>query len=1069
VLLSSVILLTSGCSREARRDRHLSRGTRYFEAHQYYPAVIEYVNVLRLDPTNATAIRNTGLALFELGRSADAFQFLTRSVQMEPTNAEVTHKLAAIYLWGGLQKKARDLALTLATNQPPDFDSLLIVADASMSKEELDQVRQLLMQHASEWDTRAVFHIALGNIAVRSKDLDSAEKEFRRALTVDGKSSEAHEALALIFRLRGDTAQAEKEYETAAGLAPMDSSGRLKWASYEVGVGKTDRGLEILKEVNEKAPAYLPAWMLRAEIMFTQKKFDECLAAIARILKAEPGHADARLLRGRVWVAEGQPDKAVKEYLDIVRAYPKSPRPHYYLALAYIQQRNTGAALRELSDVIQLDPGNPDAVLLSAEINVRAGQPDAAIDALEKLTAQHSDLAVAYVLLGDAYRAKKMPEKAIGAYRKVSTLAPKNADGPYLIGSVLQGEGKASEAKAAFEQALVLAPDHFLALSSIASMDVARGDSDRAIARIRKQIEVAPKSAGFWFLLGQTLAAKGDTGGAEVALRKTIDLEPRFAGAYSSLARIYVQGGRTNDALKKVEEGLAVDSNHVQSLMLAGMIQEQKGDVEKARQAYERILSVNPHFAPAANNLACLYSEKLGDKTKAFDLAQRAHEDAPGDSFIGDTLGWILCQRGENKWAATLLEESAKQLPNSPEAQYHLGMNRLALGNETGAQTAFTAAVALGKDFSGIADAKAFVSLLAVDPDHPLDAAAVSAVTACLQKTPDNPAALLRQGALDEQTGKFEDARKDYEHVIAANPSYAPALLRLAELLGGQFKEPKKALELAKKAREIAGTADSRVTATLAWAAFLSGDHKWAASLSEESAKSLPDDSRIQYRYGVSCYAVGKLVEATQAVARALALSPSDVVREDAVVFLDMACSSASAAPSPDALSRARQVIGKNRDCLPASMVVALGIQSSGDAAGARSAYEDILARYPEFTPAMRRLLSLYAASDMVSGEALQLAARARDLMPGDSEVAAAAGKIACVGGKYGWAAQMLQERVTQRPDDSESFYYLGVAQQQLKQKDAARESLSKALALNPNGAKAEESRKRLAELAPKK
>ena len=218
-----------------------------------------------------------------------------------------------------------------------------------MSKEELDQVRQLLMQHASEWDTRAVFHIALGNIAVRSKDLDSAEKEFRRALTVDGKSSEAHEALALIFRLRGDTAQAEKY------VLPMP------WGLYgvqqkkfvngqpikaEVGVGKTDRGLEILKEVNEKAPAYLPAWMLRAEIMFTQKKFDECLAAIARILKAEPGHADARLLRGRVWVAEGQPDKAVKEYLDIVRAYPKSPRPHYYLALAYIQQRNTAIARR---------------------------------------------------------------------------------------------------------------------------------------------------------------------------------------------------------------------------------------------------------------------------------------------------------------------------------------------------------------------------------------------------------------------------------------------------------------------------------------------------------------------------------------------------------------------------------------------------------------------------------------------------------------------------------------------------------------------------------------------------
>ena len=73
-----------------------------------------------------------------------------------------------------------------------------------------------------------------------------------------------------------------------------------------------------------------------------------------------------------------------------------------------------------------------------------------------------------------------------------------------------------------------------------------------------------------------------------------------------------------------------------------------------------------PRFAPAANNLAWLYSEHGGDKEKALELAQRAKEAAPDDPHISDTLGWILYKRGVYQRAVGLLKESAAKLPDQP-------------------------------------------------------------------------------------------------------------------------------------------------------------------------------------------------------------------------------------------------------------------------------------------------------------------------------------------------------------------------------------------------------------------
>ena len=119
-ILLLALISSSACRRspEARKAYYLGRGDRDFANERYPEAIIEYLNVLRIDPTNARALRNTGLAHFELGELGQSYQFLLRSQQLDPENAEARLKLASIYLAARKLDEAKTKRPSSSTNSP---------------------------------------------------------------------------------------------------------------------------------------------------------------------------------------------------------------------------------------------------------------------------------------------------------------------------------------------------------------------------------------------------------------------------------------------------------------------------------------------------------------------------------------------------------------------------------------------------------------------------------------------------------------------------------------------------------------------------------------------------------------------------------------------------------------------------------------------------------------------------------------------------------------------------------------------------------------------------------------
>ncbi|MEI6463540.1 MAG: tetratricopeptide repeat protein, partial [Verrucomicrobiota bacterium] len=128
--------------------------------------------------------------------------------------------------------------------------------------------------------------------------------------------------------------------------------------------------------------------------------------------------------------------------------------------------------------------------------------------------------------------------------------------------------------------------------------------------------------------------------------------------------------------------------NEQLATLLGGQIYTAAGQFARARDLYEAYVKMNPRSGIIYNNLANLYADNLGNLPKALETARKARALEPTSPSVADTLGWILYQQKDYVGALPLVEEAARNLPDNPEIQLHVGLVQRNLGNEAAAQAA---------------------------------------------------------------------------------------------------------------------------------------------------------------------------------------------------------------------------------------------------------------------------------------------------------------------------------------------------------------------------------------------
>ena len=1054
----AIVLFATGCSRSAKVDRHLARGQKFFKAEEYTKAEIEFLNVIRLEPTNAVALRDLGLSYYQQGRWLRSYLFLQKAGEISPESNETRLRQATILMGLGGFKDARTHAGAILSRDPANEEALMLFAETAVSTNEISEVSRQLEISRPQAQNKAGFHVALGLVELRQRRTNDAAASFQRALSLNPKSSAAHLALGNLAVLSLDNAQADLHFKKAAEYAPLRSPRRLQYADFKFRSNDPKAAKAFLEDTVKRAPDFVPAYSRLGDIALSERRFDEAAALAAKIVDLDPANYDGMLLSARVGVGKGDSRGALANFERLATTYPRLAQAHYHLGVAYLLNGSPAKASASLQKALSLDPKHTDSTLLLAELNIRQNNAAAAISSLKKLVQEQPQAFQAHLALARAYRAANQPASAVQVYETLTKAFPRDPQSHFAWGQLLLAQGKKEEARQKFERAVEVSPDFMPALEELTNLDIAAENFPAAQQRIENAVTRNPKAPALHVAAARIQLAQKKYAAAEEALSRAISIDPNYDAALLTLARVYVDSNRHQDAIEKLNTVVGRSTNNVPALLQLGIIHQELKNHEATRDAYERLLVVSPRHVFALNNLAYLYSEHLNNIDRAYGLARLARDLRPEDPVVADTFAWILYKRGDYRGALAALHESAGQLPESPEIQFHLGMTHYMLGDEAAARSALERALN-GGDFSGKGEAQAKLALLSKASGEPVTLAALEKQFAA---NPQDPILLTRLTALYEQSGAFDKAAAAYEKGVRQNPRNVSAMLKLAELYAGPLRDPAKALQVARTARAAAPD-DRGVAQMLGRLAFQSGDFKWSLSLLEEAAQGIQDRPELLYDLAWARYSAGYVTDSVAAMNQAIGSGKTFARATDAARFVEM--NAMASQPNKANTTKIDSILKEDQNYAPALFASAAIQQRAGNAPLARQQYQTILKKFPDFAPAHKGLATLLCKSPADADVAFQHAMKAREAFPDDPDVARALGIIAFHRKDYSRAAQLLKETSRSRPDDAEGLYYLGMAQFHLNQKSESRQTLQRAVSLDGKAPFVAEAQRIIAEI----
>ena len=1060
VVIASALL--AGCTPQARKARHEAKADKYFDAGQYLQAEVEYLNVAKLDNNDVRAISRLGLIYFEEGRITRAYPFLMRAKELDPNNLQMRLKAGFLNLALGNTKGAREEALAILDQDPKYPEAAFLLAETVKTQTDAQTIRQRLDKVVAQTGVTASSEIGFGTLAFQAGDFKDANVRFTHAQTLDPNSSSACYALGILQWAMNDLTNADRSLKKAAELSSPRSTQRLGYADFKLKTGAVEEGKQLLNEITKNTPDYLPSWVSLAEVALAQRHYDESAALIGQIQARDPENYQSRLLSARLKLVQGRIDEAIAEYERLAARFKSSPQVFFQLGLACLYKDDTSKALKNFNDAVALDPNFEAALMEQAKLNIQKENPDLAITSLTQLIKRRPQNSLAYLILAGAYATKLDYDDAIATCRRLEKLHPESPQVPFVIGGFFLRQGKKAEARQEFIKAQNLSPDFLSAMEQLVSLDVSEKNPDAALARIQAEIDKHPSFPELHALRAQIFIAQTNLVPAEAALKKSIELDASYLRAYIMLANLYVSSKKNDQALQELNEVVA-KTNDVTALMLIGMIQNEQHKYTDARSTYEKLLDINPNFVIALNNLAYLYSEQFGLTNKAVEVARKARDLAPHDPASSDTLGWILFKRGEYSWALSLLQASAEKLADEPEVLFHLGMTYYMLNDEVRARNTFNRALAVNREFPGKEEARKRLALLSLDYTQ-AGAGVIANLEKQIAEQPDDPVALSHLAAIYEKQGSREKAVQVYEQVLKQNSNNPKLLITLAGLYSEHLNNPQKALDLAKEAYKLAPE-DADIAHTLGRFVFASGQYKWALSLLQQSARKQSADPELLYDLAWALYSLGQVPEAESTLHDALQSNPAFAHAAAARRFLDFISLSNDPVKAAQASSQIQQLLQADPSSVPALLASATASESHGDINAASEACEQILKRYPDFTPAVKKLALYYSEATGKEQRAYELAVKAREALPKDAEVARALGIISYRRGDFQAAVRFLKQSVQNGIRDGKTFFYLGMAEYQLKHLKESKGALGQALTNNLPGQLAEEARRVLGQI----
>jgi tetratricopeptide (TPR) repeat protein len=432
------------------------------------------------------------------------------------------------------------------------------------------------------------------------------------------------------------------------------------------------------------------------------------------ILRKNPDYLPALILKAEILMAHNETDESLQLLNKLIEKHSNTPRLYYLKGIALLKKDDAAKAKIEFGKISKDSPEYLDAKLTLAQIFFKENNLAQAEEALGEILQSGPDNYQAQKLMGNVMAQKGDFEKSKIFYQSLIDAAPNNPEGLILMGLMNQRQHRFDLAVKNFEKAMAIPPQRVDVFSYLIASLISNRQIDAAVARCDDMLEKTNNNPSaqslIYHLKGKAYLAGKNIKEAEKSFKTSISVNPDFLSPYYSLAGLYFRSGRTDAAVAQYESAVGKDIQQEVPHMMLGIIFSMKQQWDLAEFHYRKAIDMKPGFIPAINNLAYLLADKNKNLDEALRLAQKAREQMPDDPRIKDTLGWVYVKLGFYDQAIRILSESIQDIPENPTVHYHLGIAYYKKGANSQALSALKQAIELDADFPGSDQAKEIMS-----------------------------------------------------------------------------------------------------------------------------------------------------------------------------------------------------------------------------------------------------------------------------------------------------------------------------------------------------------------------
>lgn len=555
--------------------------------------------------------------------------------------------------------------------------------------------------------------------------------------------------------------------------------------------------------------------------------------------------------------------------------HARSAFAHYDVALRFGPLPKLEAAAKAALERIDPASQTPAARLARAAHAAATRDKDA-----RKTLAGMSNDPDARLLAGElALRDEDWPEAA-KIWGELAKGDAENARVAFGLARAELGRGQAAEARKEAQRVLTLSPEHVGArillldaqrelLGAGAEGTAAELGTDLLVSNLQQALpRTSPGEAALAHtVLGEVHASQGRLAPAQHSFEEALAVNRNFPRALVGLGEALALAGRHMEARERFSAAVKERPELLQAELGVAKSQIQLAQVPEAQAILKRLLEKHPGH-PDVLYWRGRAEQAAGDFEAALATFRASIEAGKGkvasvDAYLA--LARLQAEQGQLALAERTLSDAQQKLP--PNGALHKALGEIAMsgGEYERAYGSFQQALALDRG-----DTRArFLGATALTRLGRFDEA-LSAFATVSETDKDFPGLAVERGRLFEESGRSDEALKEYEAAFAKSPDDAEVQIRVGcgRVVAGNAAGAREVLEKALKTKQRSAEANHCLGRAL-----FDEEHPLDGLLRLERAVAL-DPTRPVYHLYVGWVAaeLGRLRDASLSLEKALEL-----------------------------------------------------------------------------------------------------------------------------------------------------------------------------------------------------